>query len=170
MSLPALGPQAGQLRLQLGDPTPFARELRRELVESGPQPPSPGRDNGRGHQACVGRLVGHGSADSSWLRSARTRRCNCTKARSPLGNAPRSVAESCEPSASVTRKLRAPATTCALVTTCPAASSTTPEPSPLGLRICTTDGSARATTGAKPAREGALGGGAAIAGPAGWLP
>jgi hypothetical protein len=49
------------------------------------------------------------------------------------------------PSESVTTNRDAPATTCALVTTFPRASKTTPEPSPLSVSICTTEGIAIAT-------------------------
>src|SRR3954451_2962257 len=52
--------QAGQLPLQLGDAAPFACEILREQLESGPELPLPGRDDGRGRQAGVGWLVGHG--------------------------------------------------------------------------------------------------------------
>src|SRR5580704_12679489 len=68
-------------------------------------------------------------------------------ARSSGANTPRTAAANVLlPLGSLTRTSLAEPTTCALVTISPSASKTTPEPSPSGVVICTTEGSTVATT------------------------
>jgi hypothetical protein len=67
-------------------------------------------------------------------------------ARSFATSRPMTVARWLSPEANVTTKRLALPTTCALVTTSPPASKTTPEPRSCGVSICTTEGETAFTT------------------------
>ena len=69
-----------------------------------------------------------------------------TTARSSGANLPTMVALYVRPVGSVTLSELAPATTCALVTTSPLWSNTTPDPSPWLVETCTTSGDVRLMT------------------------
>src|SRR6185436_9542251 len=83
-------------------------------------------------------------------------------ARSLAASRPTTFAGWLWPEASVTTRRVACATTCALVTTSPRASKTTPEPRSCGVRICTTDGATARTTRSSVRMPETLNGGVTV--------